>query len=115
MRMLKSRSGAYLGQEALTTQRRRELGVQHLDGDVAVVLEVVRQGDGRHAAPAELALDTVGIRDRRGELLDGCAHCRVFLPQARRASSAQLTTPKMSACSRAGRTTTNVCPSGDRS
>ena len=39
--------------------RRDQLGVQHLEGDGAVVAEVVREEDRGHAAPAELALDGV--------------------------------------------------------
>ena len=46
-------------QEALAAERRGELGMEDLDGDVAVVLEVAREVDRRHAAAAELALDAV--------------------------------------------------------
>ena len=54
-------------QEPLAAERRAEVGVQDLDGDVAVVLEVVREIDGRHAAGAELALDAVAIGERRSQ------------------------------------------------
>ena len=57
-----------LGEEPLGAERRGEIGVQHLDRDVAVVLEVVREIDGRHAAAAELALDAVAIGDGSGEV-----------------------------------------------
>ena len=36
-----------------------ELGVEHLEGDEPVVLEVAGQEDRRHAAAPELALDRV--------------------------------------------------------
>ena len=36
-------------------------GLEHLDGDLAVVLHVVGEVDGRHAALAELTLDLVGV------------------------------------------------------
>ena len=39
----------------------RELGAEHLERDVAVVPEVVREVDGRHAAGAELALDDIPV------------------------------------------------------
>jgi len=41
--------------------------VQHLDGDVAVVPEIVREEDGRHAAYAQLASDVVAIGERGGQ------------------------------------------------
>ena len=50
-----------LAEEALAAERRGEVLVEDLDGDVAVVLEVVGEVDGRHAAGAELALDAVAI------------------------------------------------------
>ena len=40
-----------------------ELGPEHLDGDLAVVLEVVGEVDRGHAARAELALDAVAVRE----------------------------------------------------
>ena len=46
-----------------------ELRAEDLDGDGAIVLEVVREVDGGHAARAELALDAVavgeGVREGR--------------------------------------------------
>ena len=48
-------------EEALGAERGGELGAQDLDGDVAIVLEVVREIDGGHAARAELALDAVAV------------------------------------------------------
>ncbi len=50
-----------LTQEALVSQRRREIGVQHLDGHETVVLEVARQVDRGHATGAELVLDLVTV------------------------------------------------------
>ena len=54
---LQPRGELDLAQEPLGAQRRGELGAEHLERDLAVVLEVVREVDGRHAAAAELALD----------------------------------------------------------
>ena len=51
--MLQLRRRLDLGEKALGAERRGEVGVQHLDRDVAVVPEVVREIDGRHAAGAQ--------------------------------------------------------------
>ena len=48
-----------LAQEPLAAERLGEVRVEDLDGDVAVVLEVAGEVDGRHAAGAELALDAI--------------------------------------------------------
>ena len=50
-----------LAQEALRAERGGELGVQHLERDLAVVLEVVREIDRGHAPAAELALERVAV------------------------------------------------------
>jgi hypothetical protein len=57
--MLQARGGADLRQKALAAKRRTEVGVQHLDRDVALVLHVVREVYGGHAAGAEFAGDAV--------------------------------------------------------
>ena len=59
VRVLQLRGGLDLGEESLAAERGAEVGVQHLDGDVAIVLEVVREVDRRHPAGAEFALDAV--------------------------------------------------------
>ena len=57
--------------------------MQHLDGDVAVVPEVVGEVDGRHAASAELALDAVAIRECCREPFHAPAHrCTVAFSSA---------------------------------
>ena len=38
-----------------------QLGVQDLDGDLAVVLQVLGEVDGGHAALAELAFEAVAV------------------------------------------------------
>ncbi len=48
--------------------------MQHLDGDVAVVLEIVREVDGGHAAGADLAVDTVAIREGVRQSCGGGGH-----------------------------------------
>ena len=62
--------GGDLAQEALGAERGGELGAEDLDGDLAVVLEVVGEVDRGHAALAELALDAVAVGQRRGEAVE---------------------------------------------
>ena len=59
-----------LGQEPITADNGGELRVQHLDGDLATVLEVLRQVDGGHAALAEFALEAVAVTEGSGEAVD---------------------------------------------
>ena len=56
-----------LGEKALITEDGAELGPQHLEGDLAVVLEVGGQIDGRHPAGAQRAFDAVAITECGGE------------------------------------------------
>ena len=53
--------GGDLAQEALPAQDGGELGAEHLDGDLAPVLEVLGQVDDRHPSRAELALEVVAV------------------------------------------------------
>ena len=57
--MLEVRSRLDLGQEPLGTDDRREFRLQDLQRDLALVLDVVRQVDRRHAALTQLTLDAV--------------------------------------------------------
>ena len=75
--MLQPRRRTDLGQEPLAPERRAEVRVEDLDGDVAIVLEVVREIHGRHPARAELSLDPIsggeGVRQARGDVAHGAA------------------------------------------
>src|SRR3972149_4401094 len=51
-----------LPQEPLRAQQGRELGLQNLDRDLAVVLEVLGEVDSSHASAAEFTLDAVAVR-----------------------------------------------------
>jgi hypothetical protein len=62
--MLQLRRDPDLTLEALRAERRGEVGVQHLDRNRPVVLEILSEVDGGHAAAAELAPEHVAIRDR---------------------------------------------------
>jgi hypothetical protein len=50
-----------LAQEALDPERRRDLGMEHLDGHPTMVPEVFRQVYRAHATAAELALERVAL------------------------------------------------------
>ena len=59
--MLQRRRRLDLDHEPLGAEHRGEFRLEHLDRDLAIVLEVVREIDRGHAARAELALDAVAI------------------------------------------------------
>ncbi len=59
--MLQVRRRLDLGQEALGTDDGGQLGLQDLERDLALVLEVVGQVDGGHPALAELVPDDVAV------------------------------------------------------
>ena len=65
---------ADLALEALRPERGGELGVEDLQGDGAVMLEVVGEIDGRHAAAPELALEAVAVLQSGGERLGDVGH-----------------------------------------
>ena len=65
VRMLQPRGRTDLAQEPLATERRAEVGMQHLDGDIAIVLEIMGEIHGGHAARAEFAFDAVVAGERR--------------------------------------------------
>ena len=52
-----------LAQEALGAERVCEFRVEDLDGDGAVVPEVLREVDGGHAAVPKLPLDAVAVAE----------------------------------------------------
>ena len=59
--MLEVGGGLDLGQEPLGADDRGQLGAQHLDRHLAVVLEVLGEVDRGHAAGAQLPLDAVAV------------------------------------------------------
>ncbi len=63
-----------LAGESFGAEQRAELGAEHLDGHLAVVLQVVGEVHGRHATAAELVLDGVAAGEAGSELvkLSGC-------------------------------------------
>ena len=50
--------------ESVRPECRTQLGLQDLDGDLSLVLQVLGEIHGRHAARAKLPLDAVAIGER---------------------------------------------------
>ena len=63
-----------LGQEPLAAEHGGELGVQHLDGDLAAVPQVLGEVDRGHAALADLALEAVPVGQRGLEPVEQLGH-----------------------------------------
>ena len=59
--MLQIRRHANLAEESLGAEHCAELGVEKLEGDEALMLDVAREIDRRHPAAAELSLDAITI------------------------------------------------------
>ena len=72
--MLQIRGRLDLAQKAVGADDRRELVAQHLDRDVAIVLEIAREIHRRHPAGAELALDAIAIGEARAQAIDVIGH-----------------------------------------
>ena len=67
--VLEPGGGPDFREESLAPEGGAQVGMEDLDGDVAVVLEVVGEIDGRHPALAQLALDPVASLEGLGEAL----------------------------------------------
>ena len=63
-----------LAEEPLAAQGRAEIGMQHLDGNVTIVLEIVREIHGRHAALPTFTRDAISVRERRRVAFEYGAH-----------------------------------------
>ena len=72
--MLQRRRGGDLLHEPLGAQDRGQFGLQDLERHLALVLEVLGQVDGGHAALAELPLDPVAVGEGGGEAVECAAH-----------------------------------------
>src|SRR5688572_29515164 len=67
VRVLEAGNCPNLPQEPLGADGGRQLWSQDLDGNQAVVLVVVREVDGRHATPTDLALDAESVAEESGQ------------------------------------------------
>jgi hypothetical protein len=68
-----------LGQEPLGADDGGKLRLEHFDGDLPVVLQVMCEVHRRHAARPQLSLDAVPIGERGGETVGNVAHRRAFI------------------------------------
>ena len=75
VRVLESRSQLNLAAEALRAEARGQVRVKHLERNRAVVLRVLGQVDGGHAATPQLALQGVLRAECRLELLAHVRRC----------------------------------------
>ena len=92
--MLKIRRNPDLGQEAFDAEYGAELGVEELEGDVAVVPDVAREVDRRHSAGADLALYLIAFGKRFPELrycVQGSSVPRLYRSARDKASSCPTT------------------------
>ena len=65
--MLEARENSYLARKAVGSKRGGELRSQDFHRNLSVVLEILRQIDGRHAARTQLTLDGIAVRERGAE------------------------------------------------
>src|ERR1019366_8213888 len=113
VRVLQGRGGLDLHYKALGAKHRRQLRLQHLERDVAIVLQVVREVHRRHPAGAEFALDGVAA-GKRG--IEAFRYRRHRFAACARSSAAQLgMTTICSAELITGRSMRNDLPSGETS
>src|SRR5579862_2901931 len=77
--MLEARGDTNLTQESIGPQHGGKLGAQHLDRDVAFVLDVSRAEYDRHATFTELARERVALAEIRLQLLQEAGHERSIL------------------------------------
>ena len=71
--MVEARRDLDLAQEPLGPQRLRQLGAQHLERDLALVLHVGREVHRRHAAGADLSLEAIAAGECGVQPIDGRA------------------------------------------
>jgi hypothetical protein len=72
--VVEARGELDLAEEPLGADRSREIGTEDLEGDLAVVAEILGQEHDGHAALAELALEVVAAGQTGFELVQECVH-----------------------------------------
>ncbi len=66
MRVHEARSRFHFAKEPIGAHRVGQLGMEHLERDLATVLHILGEIDGRHPATSELALDGILVTQRSG-------------------------------------------------
>ena len=77
VRMLQVGRGTDLHQKPLGADRGSQLGAQHLPGHASIVLAIVREIDGGHAAFAQLAFEAIAVGERSNEARGSAGHGEV--------------------------------------
>ena len=108
MRVPEIGSGGDLAEEAFGADRGGEFGLEHLYGHLTIVLDVMREVDGGHAALTELTLDAVAVGQCGGEALTRVRHRGAPLPD----TTFKITLMERDECSDDGILMRNRCPSG---
>ena len=72
------RSRTNLGEEPVRADDVRQLALQYLDADMALVPDVAREIHGRHSTDAELSLDAVPRQEGRRELRRNIGHSAIL-------------------------------------
>ena len=72
--MLEPRGQANLLAEPLGPKRRRDFRVEDLEGYRPVMLQVVRQENGRKPAASDLTLDSISVGERVSQQRDRIGH-----------------------------------------
>jgi hypothetical protein len=74
VRVLEVRGGGNFGKKSLRADDRGQFGAQYLHRHAAIVLDVLSQVDGGHAALSELALEAVAVGQGVGEAGEDVGH-----------------------------------------
>ena len=82
VRVLETGRELYLLEEPLGADHRRQLGVQHLDGHLAVMADVLGDVHGRHAAGSHLALDDVSVGESGRHAVELVCHGAEHTPRS---------------------------------
>ena len=83
VRVVETGGEADLTLEPLGAERGPEIGIEHLQRDEPVVLQVAGEIHGGHAATAEHALQEISVAERFGEQIGGVGHARFGLGNGR--------------------------------
>ena len=83
-----------LAQESCGAQPGRDLVAEDLDRDLAMVLHVLGQMDGRHAALPQLSLEAIAVGESGGQAGKGVRHRRQDAPEVCRVPARRLADPE---------------------
>lgn len=68
--MGKLRGDLDLAEKTLGAECSREIRPEYLEGDLAVMFDIIGKVDGRHSAAAKLTAKCVSVRQKRSELFE---------------------------------------------